>query len=47
MRNRQLPLDLGKTPTPPASLWDVLPAEGQFAAMTSLARLIWLRNPFR
>ena len=40
MRNRQLPLDLGKTPTPPASLWDVLPAEGQFAAMTSLARLI-------
>ena len=40
MRNRQLPLDLGEMPTPPASLWDVLPAEDQLAAMTTLARLI-------
>jgi hypothetical protein len=40
MRNRQLPLDLGEMPTPPASLWDVLPPEDQLAAMTTLARLI-------
>ena len=40
MRNRQLPLDLGELPAPPASLWDVLPTKDQFAAMTTLARLI-------
>ena len=40
MRSRQLPLDLGEIPTSPASLWDVLPAEDQLAAMTTLARLI-------
>jgi len=40
MRNRQLPLALGEMPTPPASLWDVLPTEDQLAAMTTLARLI-------
>ncbi len=40
MRSRQLPLDQGGLPTPPASLWDVLPAENQLAAMTTLARLI-------
>ena len=42
MRNRQLPLDLGEPPTfpPPPLLWDVLPAENQLAAMTTLARLI-------
>ena len=40
MRNRQLPLDLGELPTPPASLWDGLPAKDQLAAMTTLARLI-------
>jgi hypothetical protein len=40
MRNRQLPLDLGESPTSPASLWDGLPAEDQFAAVAALARLI-------
>lgn len=40
MRSQQLPLDLGEIPTSPASLWDVLPAEDQLAAMTTLARLI-------
>jgi hypothetical protein len=40
MRSRQLSLDLGEMPASPPLLWDVLPAEGQFAAMTSLARLI-------
>jgi hypothetical protein len=40
MRSRQLPLDLGKTSTSPPLLWDVLPAENQLAAMTTLARLI-------
>jgi hypothetical protein len=40
MRSRQLSLDLGEMPASPASLWDVLPAEDQLAAMTTLARLI-------
>ena len=40
MRSRQLPLDLGEIPTSPPLLWDVLPAEHQLAAMTTLARLI-------
>jgi len=40
MRSRQLPLDLGEMKASPASLWDVLPAEDQRAAMTTLARLI-------
>ena len=40
MRSRQLPLDLGETSTSPPLLWDVLPAENQRAAMTTLARLI-------
>jgi hypothetical protein len=40
MRSRQLPLDLGELPASPASLWDVLPAEDQLAAVTTLARLI-------
>ena len=40
MRNRQLPLDLGELPTSPPLLWDVLPTENQFVAMTTLARLI-------
>jgi hypothetical protein len=35
-----LSLDLGEMPASPASLWDVLPAEDQRAAVTTLARLI-------
>jgi hypothetical protein len=40
MRSRPLALDPGETPASPPLVWDVLPAEHQFAVVAALARLI-------